>query len=98
MNRVFTIRWDHTLPLRIGEGYCLSLEDFQDIFQHRKLILWQWDGLYFLVPREVVQNIALVLDQLKKSEDNLNSTPTPLVKTYQCIPIPSETAKILLEL
>ena len=98
MSRVFTIRWDHTLPLRIGEGFCLSREDFQDIFQHRKLILWQWDGLYFLVPREIIQDAALMLDQLDKSKGALNGVPIPIIKTYQCIPIPSETAKILLEL
>lgn len=99
MKKICIVTCDCHKSLQIGEiPYSISYEKFQSVFQHKNLILWVDKGLNFLVPRETIQEIALAINQREKFEDALNCLPPLTIQAHQCIPIPSETAKILIEL
>lgn len=66
--------------------------------KNKQLLMLGWSGMYWLVPHEVANNIMLQIDLQEKLEGTLNTMHPLTIELQQCIPIPSETAKILLEL
>ncbi len=63
-----------------------------------RLALIQCDGLYYLVPHEIMSECLMVINQRERNKNDLNILSPITIGIQQCIPIPSETAKILLEL
>jgi len=72
--------------------------DWQKMIANGGLVMLQHDGLYWLVPIEITRESILILEHRDRSEGNHNALPPVTITLQQCIPIPSETAKILLEL
>jgi len=69
------------------------------ITQHadlEQLIMLSCEGLYFLIPYEILENNAVKF--YKKMDGQFSPSPPPAIGLHQCIPIPSETAKILAKL
>lgn len=97
MNKIRTIHISNTgLPVDVVDR--LGPITFDDTIRDGQLVMLQHGGLYFLVPREILQECALLLERRKKDEEAFNILPPITIIVQQCIPIPSETAKILLEL
>ncbi|MCP4598500.1 hypothetical protein [Neptuniibacter sp.] len=69
-----------------------------DVVNGECLIMLQWEGLYWLVPYEILVECDMLLKHRDKYEDSYNILPPVSITVQQCIPIPGETAKILLEL
>lgn len=69
-----------------------------DVITTKRLLMFRCNGLHFLVPWEVLKECAMALEQRKQFEDAYNRLPPVTISVSQCIPIPSETAKILLGL
>ncbi len=65
---------------------------------YKQLAMLQWEGMYWLVPIEILWECAMLLKRRNKSEDTYNILQPVSITVQQCIPIPSETAKILLGL
>ena len=64
----------------------------------RQLLMFSCGGLYWLVPYEVVKNYAMSAHIKYKSTDVYSIPSLDNITIEQCIPIPSETARILLGL
>ena len=64
----------------------------------KPLVMLQFNGLYHLIPREIMDECVMLLDHRAKSEGDYSVLPPVTITLQQCIPIPGETAKILLEL
>ena len=76
----------------------LFYQTIADCMCHEVLVLLSCKGLWFLVPHEVMKECDATMQQRKRNEEALNIMPPITITVQQCIPIPSETAKILLEL
>ncbi len=71
---------------------------FEDMVREKRLLMFGWSGVYWLVPHEVMKECDMAVRQCKRNEDALSPLPPITITLQQCIPIPGETAKILLEL
>jgi len=65
---------------------------------YKQPAMLQWEGMYWLVPVEILKECATALKQRKQFEGAYSELPPVLIGIHQCILIPSETAKILAEL
>ena len=72
--------------------------DLKNGAAREELIMLQRNGMYWLVPIEIIKESVMVLEHRDKSEKDYNVLPPVTITVEQCIPIPSETAKILMEL
>ena len=70
----------------------------EEIVESGQLLMLCWSGVYWLIPHEVAKECAVALKQHRKNKEAYNTMPPVTINIQQCIPIPSETAKILLEL
>lgn len=71
---------------------------FKGMAEKKQLLMLGWSGMYWLVPHEAMSECVTIMDQRQKSLEVFNAPPPVTISIEQCIPIPSETAKILLEL
>jgi len=88
---------DKNKPINVLNTFgCPTSHDKVD---YKHLTMLQWEGLYWLIPIEILRECELILKQ--RLQDKIifcNVLPPVTINIQQCIPIPSETAKILLEL
>ncbi len=71
---------------------------FNEIITGKQLVILRSEGLYFLIPRETMLESSVLHGYQNTASNNYNLSPCISISIGQCIPIPSETAKILLEL
>lgn len=64
----------------------------------QELVVLHWEGMFWLIPHEVMKECHASSHNYAKIKDSLNVLPPITITLQQCIPIPGETAKILLEL
>lgn len=89
--RVLEVRNFDTLKfIRLSRDTTTQCADLE------QLVMLSCKGLYFLVPYEILQDNAARF--YKKIDGSFNPSLPPEIGLHQCIPIPSETAKILMEL
>ena len=71
---------------------------FEDIAKNQQLLMFGWSGMYWLVPHEIMEECVTTIQQQKGDEGTFNALPPVTITLEQCIPIPGETAKILVGL
>lgn len=71
---------------------------FHSKVNYKHLALLQWQGMYWLIPIELLMECELLLKHRLKNKEAYNMMSRVVISVSQCIPIPSKTAKILLEL
>ncbi len=64
----------------------------------RELVVLHWEGMFWLIPHEVMKECSASLHNYARSKDDLNVLPRVTITLHQCVLIPGETAMILLEL
>ena len=70
----------------------------EDLVDSKQLVMLRWEGMSWLIPYEIMVECRMLLIHRDKHEDSYNILSPVTITIQQCIPIPSETAKILLEL
>ncbi len=76
----------------------LSYQTIADCMSTEVLVMLSCKGAHYLVPHEIMKECDTMVYQHNRDREALNTLPPITVAREQCIPIPGETAKILLEL
>ena len=82
------------IPVNV-EGW---LPNLKVAIEEKVLTMFHEDGMYWLLPMEVQKELVMLVEYRNATENDYSMMLPVNITLEQCIPIPSETAKILMEL